>query len=497
MNVSDLPIALYFAKDVKKIDELAISQIPISGYQLMSRAAQSALIVLQEHWGNAKSIVVFCGNGNNGGDGYVLARLAKAAGLNVKIYSVGEVSDKSSEAKQAQADWLALGEKVIPFQHQDIQADVIVDALLGTGTHFPLAPIMLDAIHAINASKCPVFSLDLPSGLNADSGAYDNAVKATVTLTFIAMKVGLITGRASDVVGELIVDNLGITASMFTQVKPCAWRMEYQHVIQTLAPRPLSQHKGDNGHVALIGAGQCGYSGAICLASEAALRAGAGKASAIVAPESLMLLARAPSEVMCYGFSHPKEMHDLISACTVIVLGPGLSQNPWGKKFFQETVRVDKPMVVDADGLNWLAQFPQKREDWILTPHPGEAARLLGISTFDVQQDRIKAALLLKQKYGGVIVLKGAGTIIVTQEGEIAVNANANPALATAGTGDVLSGVIGGLLAQKLSLSHAALIGVSVHAMAANVEATMGQRGMLASDLFLHIRNLLNPEEYS
>ncbi len=199
---------------------------------------------------------------------------------------------------------------------------------------------------------------------------------------------------------------------------------------------------------------------------------------------------------MCYGFAHPKEMHDLISAANVIVLGPGLSQNPWAKKFFQETISASKPMVVDADALNWLAQHPQKRENWILTPHPGEAGRLLGVTTQDVQKDRIKAAIALKQKYGGVIVLKGAGTIVVTIDGEMVINAKANPALATAGTGDVLSGLIGGLLAQKLSLSQAAMLGVSVHAMAADLEATMGERGMLASDLFLHIRNLLNPEEH-
>ncbi|MGD9592035.1 MAG: NAD(P)H-hydrate epimerase, partial [Candidatus Berkiella sp.] len=228
MSMSDLPINLYFAKDVQKIDALAIANIPINGYQLMLRAAQAAFIVLQQHWENAKTIAVVCGGGKNGGDGYVLAKLAKKAGLSVTVYSVGEAPSKALEAKQAHADWLAIGEKVIPFQNQQIFADVIVDAILGTGTHFPLPQEISQAISAINNSHCPVFSLDLPSGLDANTGHCEEAVKATLTLTFIAMKVGLLTGKAADLVGKLVFDNLGVTASIYSQVKPCARRIDYQ-----------------------------------------------------------------------------------------------------------------------------------------------------------------------------------------------------------------------------------------------------------------------------
>ncbi len=493
--MSDLPLALYFAKDVKSIDTLAISHIPISGYQLMTRAAQAAFIVLQEKWPKASTLCVLCGPGNNGGDGFVLARLAKAAGLSVTVYAVGESSEKSSDAKRARQDWLDSDAQIMTYQGQALQADVIVDAILGTGSHFPIPKPYQEAILAINNSHCPVFAIDLPSGLNADSGAFEVAVCADVTITFIALKVGLLTGNAIDVVGKLIFDNLGVTASLYTEIKPCAWRIEYQEVIHALKPKSLSQHKGDNGHVCAIGAGQSGYSGAVCLAGEAALRAGAGLVSAVVAQESLPLMARAPAELMCYGVAHPKEVAALLAAATVIVLGPGLSQNAWAKKVFQEILKQNKPMVVDADGLNWLAAFPCKKENWILTPHPGEAARLLNISTKEVQENRIQAAIALKQKYGGVIVLKGAGTIVVAENGEIAINAVGVPALATGGTGDVLAGLIGSLVAQKLSLSSAASLGVSVHTSAAILETTMGSRGMIASDLFLHIRNLVNPEE--
>ncbi|MBS0288225.1 MAG: NAD(P)H-hydrate dehydratase [Proteobacteria bacterium] len=494
--MTDLPIALYFAKDVKAIDSLALTHISITGYQLMTRAAQSALIVLQERWPNAKTLAVLCGPGNNGGDGLVLARLAKAQGLSVNVYSVGEFSENASpEAKQARSDWLATDDEIIQFRGQAIQADVVVDALLGTGSHFPIQAHFQDAIKTINNSKCPVLSIDLPSGLNADTGAYEDAVKADVTLTFVAMKIGLIMGNALDVVGELVFDNLGVSASIFTQIKPCAWRIEYSDVCHALKPRRLSQHKGDNGHLCIIGGGQTGYSGAVCLAGESALRAGAGLVSAVVAKDSLMLLARAPAELMCYGLNHPKEMQTLLMAATVVILGPGLSQNSWGKKFFQFSVNSNKPMIVDADGLNWLAKYPQKRENWILTPHPGEAARLLNVSTKEIQQDRVSAAKALKQKYGGVIVLKGAGTIVVAENGDLAINGGGFPALATGGTGDILAGLMGSLVAQKLSLSSAATLAVSVHTAAAALESTMGERGMLASDLFLHIRNLLNPQQ--
>jgi NAD(P)H-hydrate epimerase len=198
---------------------------------------------------------------------------------------------------------------------------------------------------------------------------------------------------------------------------------------------------------------------------------------------------------MCYGFSHPKELKELFERATFLIIGPGLSQSSWGEKFFHAALKTATPCLVDADGLNWLAKHPQKRNNWILTPHPGEAARLLGTTIHKIQQDRTSAALALQDKFGGVIVLKGAGSIVVTENQEMFVNIGGFPALASGGTGDVLAGLIGGLAAQGLTLGKAACLGVSVHTNAANLEQTIGARGMLASDLFLHIRTLVNPEE--
>jgi NAD(P)H-hydrate epimerase len=495
VNASGLP--LYQTAEVRQLDKLAIAHQGITGYQLMCRAGQAALNVMLERWPKAKQIEICCGSGNNGGDGYVLARLAKAQGIRVLLYGIGEVNEDrlSVEAKQARSDWLSCGGEIIRFQGQVFTGEVIVDALLGTGFKLPLAPEYQQAILAINQSASPVLALDLPSGLQADSGYHEEVVKATITLTFIAMKLGLVCGIAIDVVGELILDNLGISASTFSQVKPKAWSIEYQQIIQSLPVRRLSSHKGDNGHVCIIGGGLTGYSGAVCLAGEATLRAGAGLVSLVVCPESLPLLARGPAELMCYGFSHPKELKELFERATFLIIGPGLSQSSWGEKFFHAAIKTSTPCLVDADGLNWLAKHPQKRNNWILTPHPGEAARLLGTTTQQIQQDRISAALALQDKFGGVIVLKGAGSIVVTENRDMFVNIGGFPALASGGTGDVLAGLIGGLVAQGLTLANAACLGVSVHTNAASLEQTIGKRGMLASDLFLHIRNLVNPEE--
>lgn len=267
----------------------------------------------------------------------------------------------------------------------------------------------------------------------------------------------------------------------------------YHDVIQHLPIRKSTQHKGDNGHLCVIGAGIAAYSGAICLAGEAALRAGAGLVSAVVAPESLALMARAPMELMCHGVEKPKQISALIEKANALVLGPGLGDTRWSKSFFEAFIDLKKPMVVDADGLNWLAKYPQKNSNFVLTPHPKEAARLLDQSTEQVQADRLVAARSLAQKYGCVVVLKGAGTIIIDEDEHLYMQEGGYPVLGTAGTGDILAGLIGGLLAQDLGAGLAAQIAVSVHTHAAKVEQSMGDRGMLASELFLHIRALMNP----
>jgi len=495
MKVNELPLALYLSAKVRELDRFAIETTPITGYALMNRAGQAALNTLQTNWPDATSIDVCCGPGNNGGDGFVLARLAKQKGLAVRVFCVGQTTEKpfTEEMKQARADWLALGEEIISFQGQALLADVIIDALLGIGARAPLSTEFQQAVQAINQSQRPVLAIDIPSGLNADTGYFDQAVKATATITFIGMKLGLVSANAIDVVGELFFDDLGVETAK-ANIQPDAFRLDYNALISQVPKRRLSSYKGDNGHVCVVGGGQSGYSGAVCLAGEAALRAGAGLVSAVVAPESLPLLARGPSELMCYGLEDSASLTTLLERATFVVLGPGLSQTTWAEQFFATALKTTKPLVVDADGLNWLAKNPVKREQWVLTPHPGEAARLLACSTYDIQSNRVEAAKAIQKKYGGITVLKGAGTIICDGN-HLFVNAGGFPALGTGGTGDVLAGLIGGLAAQGLSLFLSAKLGVSVHSLAAEFEQSLGARGMLASDLFLHIRSLLNPSE--
>ncbi|MGE3320041.1 MAG: NAD(P)H-hydrate dehydratase [Candidatus Berkiella sp.] len=491
--MSALPFALYKGQDVKKLDALAIEHDKLSGYELMCRAGTASWQLLKAHWPEAKEVTIFCGKGNNGGDGYVLARLAKEQGMKVQVYELAGSSENSpQEAQQARQEWHAKGGTVALYQGQTLQGDLIVDALLGTGARAPLPENIRSTILAINQSGISVLAIDVPSGLHADTGEnLGQVVKAQVTLTFIGLKVGLFLKDAVDCVGELVFDSLDISESLLEKVTPCAFRVDYEQALKSLKTRPRSSHKGNFGHVLVIGGGQLGYSGAPALAGEAAMRAGAGLVSAIVSPECLSLLSRAPKELMCYAPSDPKECTELYLRASVVVLGPGLAQNEWGKRFFQSALSLQKPMVVDADGLNWLAKSPQSG-NWLLTPHPGEAARLLNQSIEQVQADRVQAALLLQQRYGGVIVLKGAGTVIVDEQGKVYINGGGIPALATAGSGDVLAGLIGGLLAQGLSLKQAALLGVSVHAEAAIIEQSLGERGMIASELLLHIRSLLN-----
>jgi ADP-dependent NAD(P)H-hydrate dehydratase / NAD(P)H-hydrate epimerase len=495
--VNNFPGAFYTAKQLKEIDRLIVSQGELSGYQLMCRAGQAALTVLKQCWPTVSQIAVFCGPGNNGGDGFVLARVARSQGLNVTVYEVGKGNEKSLpiEAAQARQDWLAQGE-ITPFDEQAIMGEVVVDALLGIGAHSPLSPALQKAITAINQSQKPVLALDIPSGLQADTGAVLEAcVKAEHTLTFIGMKLGLACGQGIEQVGELHFDSLGISCQHYPNLSPVAYRLDSADIMEHLPHRHLTAHKGEHGHVGVIGGGQTGYCGAVCLAGEAALRAGAGLVSAVVAPQSLPLLARSPAELMCYSDTKPKALQFLFKKITVFVLGPGLSETPWGKEFFKAIIPFKAMMVVDADGLNWLARYPQKRNNWILTPHPGEAARLLKTTVKKIQDNRLESVKALQEKFGGVIVLKGAGTLIAGPDEEVFIQMGGFPVLATGGTGDVLAGLIGGLLAQGVNAFAAAKIAVSVHANAAQLEESMGARGMLASDLFLHIRSLLNPQE--
>lgn len=494
----DLSRRLYTCEQVKMLDQLAMSQEKYSASELMQRAAAAAWKVLYDRWPTVKTLAIVCGQGNNGGDGYELACLAKQNGLKVTVYDIAPSDttrrQRSPETQQAWQKWQQMGGSILPIP-AIFNEEVIVDALLGTGVRFPIAPLFAEAIDAINQSKKPVFALDIPSGLNGNTGAIEGAViKATATITFVGIKIGLVSHQGNDVVGELYYDALGINQAVLTSLQPVAYQLEEAQIKNKLPARRLSANKGDQGHVLIIGAGKAQFGGAVCLAGEAALRAGAGLVSVIVAPESMLRSSHATAELMITTCSTFEEVKPLFERASVILLGPGLSQSAWGEKAFHYAIQQSRPMVIDADGLNWLARYPQKVEQAVLTPHPGEAARLLNTTVEAIQRDRVKSIQQLQATFGGVIVLKGAGTLVMDPTQRIEIMPGAFPALATGGTGDVLAGVISALLAQGASLFDAATTAVCVHALAGKEQGQQGIRGMIASDLFLSIRRLLNSD---
>jgi len=499
--MSKLPNALYRAEQVRELDRLAIEEHGILGEQLMQRAGQAAFSLLQHHWPSARSIAVICGGGNNGGDGYVIAKLAKDAGLQVSIYAVIDPQrlkgDAASMHERCQLDNMAV------HTAEQIQSltgyDVIVDALLGTGLSGPVRDDFVCAIEHINQSRRPVLAVDIPSGLSADTGAVmGQAVKATATITFIGLKQGLFTAMGPSHCGQLHFDNLRVPPQAFLPVIPEAARLTMNSLSNRLGPRAPDAHKGHFGHVLIIG-GNIGYQGAARLAAEAAARVGAGLVSVATRAMHANTLCSDRPEIMVHGVESVTDLNTLLQQASVIAIGPGLAQDDWAQHMLGAVLQSDKPVIVDADALNLLALEPARRDNWILTPHPGEAARMLQCQSVEIQQDRFAAVHKLQQQFGGVVVLKGAGTLIWAGDEPVGVCDYANPAMASGGMGDVLTGVIAGLRAQQLGEARhnllAARLGVCVHAAAAAWCADEeGARGMLALDLMPYLRDAVNPD---
>jgi len=492
--MSTLPVNLYRAEQCRELDRLAIETHGISGNILMERAGGAAFHVLREAWPEARRIVVLCGVGNNGGDGYVLARLAHEQGLEADVYQVGDADRIRGDALAARQR--LMGVDVIPreWRGQPLDgADVLVDALLGTGLGGEVREPFRSAIEAANASGAPILALDIPSGLDADTGMpHGVAIRAAETLTFIGLKPGLFTGRGPDYCGRVRFDGLKLPAELYDQVRPVARRLVSGELRQALAPRPRSAHKGEFGHVLLVG-GNHGMSGAVRLAGEAALRSGAGLVSIATRREHAPLISSCRPELMSHGIESAEALKRLSARATVIAVGPGLGQDDWAREMIAIAVARKLPVVIDADALNLLAHIPLQRPDWVLTPHPGEAARLLDTDTASVMADRLAAARELAERFSATVVLKGAGTIVQPPDDIPGICTAGNPGMATAGMGDVLTGVIAALAAQGLALPQAAALGVCLHAEAGDLAVRgIGERGLVAGDMMAPLRRLAN-----
>ncbi|MFO7646688.1 NAD(P)H-hydrate dehydratase [Halomonas sp. 3H] len=486
---------LYRADQVRELDRRTIAA-GIEGFALMQRASAAAWQVLRARWPEVRSLTVLCGAGNNGGDGHVLAALAAAEGLAVQRVLLKGIDELAGDARRAADMATAAGVAAEPWEAgMALRGELLVDALLGTGLSGEVRGAFREAIAAVNASGRPVLAIDIPSGLHADTGALlGEAVKASATVTFIGDKLGLYTGAAADHVGDRVFRDLGVDAAAEADLVPAARLLEARLVDAWLPPRPRAAHKGDCGHALILG-GAPGFGGAALLAAEACARLGAGKVSLATAPAHVTAsLVRRP-EVMAHGVRGAADLGGLPALANALVVGPGLGQGSWGQAMLQAALDADRPLVVDADGLNLLAtRFAGlQRDGWILTPHPGEAARLLGIGAVEVEADRPAAVRALRERWGGVVVLKGAGTLVAGPEG-VAVCPFGNPGMASGGMGDVLSGMLGALLAQGLPLEVAARLGVLLHARAADLAGRdAGERGLLAGDLASYARILVNP----
>jgi hydroxyethylthiazole kinase-like uncharacterized protein yjeF len=489
-----LPEALYDAAVVREADRRANALAAQGSGALMERAGEVAFHLLRERFPRARRLVVVCGPGNNGGDGYVLARLARTAGLAVRVLAVAETDRLQGDARAAWQRWQAAGGESRSFTATDLNdADVIVDALFGTGLERPLQGSWGETANAINASGRPVLALDIPSGLHADTGrVLGVAIRASVTVSFIGLKTGLFTAQGREHSGLILFDDLGVPASVFDGLMPRARRLTARTLRGLLTPRRRHAHKGDAGRLLVIG-GQSGMPGAVRLAGEAAYRAGAGLVVVATHPGHAAAVSSACPELISYGCESPDELLDLIRPADVLALGPGLGQDDWSKRLWQAAIAAPQPIVMDADALNLLATATHRRHDWVLTPHPGEAARLLGTSVADIEHDRLTAVRTIVDRFGGVCVLKGNGSLVAAdQAADLWLCDRGNPGLAVAGTGDVLTGVIAALLAQGLKPLDAARLGVWAHASAGDQAAEDGERGMRASDLMRPVRATLN-----
>ncbi len=501
--MSSLPQNLYTSEQVQRLDRVAIDHHQVPGATLMERAGAVALSVLRKRWANARTVAVLCGVGNNGGDGFVLARLAHEANFAVHIFQVGDPTKIKGDAAAARQRLQGTGINYGIYQGQSLHSyDVIVDGLLGTGLNGAVGNIWRSAIEAINESGKPVLALDIPSGLHGDTGRIlGAAVCATMTVTFIGVKQGLLTGAGPRCSGKVVFSDLQVPTQVYGAVPPASHRLDRKLLEQWLRPRPMDIHKGKLGHVLVVG-GNAGMAGAVAMAAEAAGRVGAGLLSVATRLDHLTALNTQRPEIMAHGIEEAAALMPLLAKANVVAIGPGLGQDAWALSLLRAALDSSLPLVVDADALNLLAHMhaatgtdapDTQRGNWILTPHPGEAGRLLQQTSAAVQEDRFSAIRELQQKYGGIIVLKGAGTLVVSESLAISLCAAGNPGMASGGMGDVLTGVIAGLVAQGLPLNIAAQCGVLVHGLAADRAAQDGERGLLASDLFPHIRHFANP----
>jgi hydroxyethylthiazole kinase-like uncharacterized protein yjeF len=494
MAMSTLPVDIYSVAAVREIDRTAIEDQGIPGYTLMTRAGAAAVSEARARFPDAQRWQVVCGAGNNAGDGYVVARLAAREGIIVSVIALVDPGALKGDAATAYGDFAAQGGVVAAWAgHLDPEADLIVDAMLGSGLERDVEGEFALAVAAVNSHGANVAALDISTGIHGDTGnVMGFAVRADLTVTFVGLKAGLFLGDGPDYSGTVVFADLGVPPQCRQTSAATFRRIDDDRMRRTLAPRHRTAHKGDFGHVLVVGGGP-GMPGAVRLCGEAALRAGAGLVSLATHPEHASLIVASRPELMSHAIENAEQLEPLLEKADVVAFGPGLGSSGWAAQVYERLAGDTHPAVWDADALNWLAQQPQAVASRIITPHPGEAARLLGSDAAAVQANRRESLADLRERYGGVAVLKGSGTLVSSASGAAWLCTAGNPGMAAPGMGDVLTGVIAALLAQGLSPEDAAAVGVAAHAQAGDLAAEQGERGLLASDLLAELRRVINP----
>ncbi|ELV08323.1 bifunctional ADP-dependent NAD(P)H-hydrate dehydratase/NAD(P)H-hydrate epimerase [Wohlfahrtiimonas chitiniclastica] len=487
MNSTSTP--LYDIKAIKEIEQTALETLNIASITLMQRAALFILGYLYKSYPDVKKIAVIVGAGRNGGDGYFFAQQALSAGFDVKVYYLAEPNNLVDDVRKAYLAAKGMGVPCESFSSSSLDdADLIIDAMMGTGVNRALSGEWLGAAMLINRSGKPVISIDVPSGMNANTGAIlSEAVKATETITFIAQKPGLYTGKGPEYVGKVICSDLGIPQACFESVRAASCCFNLPAMAEWFPDRKKFNHKGNFGHVLVVG-GYIGMAGAALLAGHAALRIGAGRVSIATHPHHATAMIPYHPELMVHGVHNSEEMAHLLDIATCIVVGCGLGTNEWSIDLMNAVLASGKPLVIDADGLNLIAKGAVSKElldenidNMVITPHPVEAARLLHGTVNDVEADRLVTANQLSSRFG-ITVLKGAGSLVCDSD-FLSINTTGNPAMASSGMGDALSGIIGGLIVQGVSIRRATRLGVWLHGLSGDLCAKDGYRSVIATDV--------------
>ncbi|VAW32846.1 NAD(P)H-hydrate epimerase / ADP-dependent (S)-NAD(P)H-hydrate dehydratase [hydrothermal vent metagenome] len=464
---------IYQKNQIKAVDNKAAQYLQISSFQLMQRAGAA----IYTHVKKYQDVLVVAGAGNNAGDGFIIAKLARSNGQKVTVWSLIAIDDLPDDAQMAAKQYLHAGGDII-HQQPLMSFEVIIDAIFGTGLSRDIDGMYADAVNWINSQSATIIAVDIPSGLDADTGMVKGvAISADITVTIICYKAGLVTNNGKDMCGKLWLEDLAIPAEVFQQIPSQLYLLDKSVLAHSLFKRQHNSHKGSFGLLAIAG-GHDGMLGALILAGRAALRSGCGVVEVISNCKQTVMISIQCPELITANDIHAAR---LLKSADVIAVGPGLGLNQQSKEVLQYCIAQNKPMVIDADGLTIIAAGPQFEHNVVLTPHPKEAATLLNTDVASIQANRITAAKKISTTYGACVILKGSGTVIADTTGNVYICPFGYSGMATAGMGDVLTGMVAGLMAQGFAPIDAACTAVVWHAVAA--ESCNKGNSLIASDV--------------